>query len=43
MKLTAYTSFIIDVVTTNWRSSFTAALGMMFIHYFMSPECNKFI
>ncbi len=26
-------------VTTNWRSRFTAALDMMFIHYFISPEC----
>jgi hypothetical protein len=32
----------IQVVRTNWRSSFTAALGMMFIHYFMSPECPSF-
>ena len=30
-------------VTTNRRSSFTAALGMMFIDYFISPECNNHI
>ena len=30
------------VVTTNWRSSLTAALGMMFICYFTSPECVYF-
>jgi hypothetical protein len=30
------------IVTTNWSSSFTAALGMMFIHYFISPECPPF-
>jgi hypothetical protein len=29
-------------VTTNWRSSFTAALSMMFIHYVISPEWNYF-
>ena len=31
-----------DGVTTNWRSSLTAALGMMFICYFTSPECVYF-
>jgi hypothetical protein len=30
------------VVTRNWRSSFTAALGMMFIDYVVSPECTYF-
>jgi hypothetical protein len=28
----------LDNVTANRKSSFTAALGMMFIHYFIVPE-----
>ncbi len=29
-------------VTTNWMSSFTAALGMMFVDYFISSEYDHF-